>query len=87
MKLDDSTSLERYDVELVDIADKARKVATELAVLLGSLEMPRDAEHRKWKAVRVAVRGMYKRDRVKSLEGRLQSLQGLLNTWMVRATK
>lgn len=63
-----SASTGKHDNELKGIADQADKVGTELAALLSSLEIPKGAEHRKWKSVHVTVRSMYKRKEVKSLE-------------------
>ncbi|EKG15206.1 hypothetical protein MPH_07653 [Macrophomina phaseolina MS6] len=75
------------DIELSDIADKAERVAVELAALLKTLELPKDAGNRTWKAVRLTMKGMCKRGKMKSLEGRLHGLQGLLNTWMIRSIR
>ena len=80
-------SADKHDNELKEIANQADRVGTELATLLRSLDIPKDAEHRKWKSVHVTVRSMYKRDEVKSLERRLQSLQRLLNAWMIQSTR
>ncbi|KAL1626860.1 hypothetical protein SLS56_006588 [Neofusicoccum ribis] len=82
-----SPTADIYDTELNEIADKAGKVATELVTILSSLEVPKDAEHRRWKVMHVTVKSMYKRDSVRGLECQLQSLQGHLNMWMIRSTK
>lgn len=68
------------DAELKRLADEAMNVGGDLIALLDSLSLPHGAEHRRWKAVCVTIKGMQKSDQVKRLGDKLRRLQQLVNT-------
>jgi hypothetical protein len=73
-----STETSGEEQALGKLCDECIEVAEELNLELEKLKIPNDCRHRKWKSLRQALKSLWSKEKLESVEKRLGELDGQL---------